>query len=340
MVLQIFADALQFVHNRRAGSRQDVAAPDARQFENLRRADGAGGKNDFTARFRLDDLSFAHIAQSDGALAGEHDAFDLRARDHSQIGTIENRLQKTARRAPAAAGFLVHLKIGGAEIVAGIEIPHFRNADFGGGFENGVENLPAGARLLDAPFSARAMKSAGAGVMVLHAFEQGQHIVPAPAFEAELPPAIVVLRLSAQIKHGVDGGRPADDAPARIVQRAAVEPRLALRLVKPVGARIADREEIAGGNVKPDPVIAPARFEQQHAIARIGRQTVGEHAARGPRAGNDVIEFHGRPPKSLEGRSSQIVSPRSMRAVHAASERFDNVADALQMRIDAQSHLE
>ena len=95
--------------------------------------------------------------------------------------------------------------------------------------------------------------------------EVGQHVVPAPARQAELPPAVVVGGLAAHVDHGVDGRAAADHLAARIGDGAAAEARLRLGPVHPVGARIADGEEVADRDVEPDPVVLPARLEQQDA---------------------------------------------------------------------------
>ena len=100
---------------------------------------------------------------------------------------------------------------------------------------------------------------------------------------------IVVGGLAAHIDHGVDGRRAADHLAARIIQAAAVEARLRLGLEHPVRARIADREQVADRNVKPDPIVAAAGFQDQHALGRIGRQAVGEQAAGRARADDDII---------------------------------------------------
>ena len=107
---------------------------------------------------------------------------------------------------------------------------------------------------------------------------------------------IVVAGLPAHVDHGVDRRGAADHLAARIIQAAAVEARLGFGLEHPVGARIADREQIADRNVEPDPVVAAAGFQQQHAVVRIGRQAVGQHAAGRARADDDVVEF------ALDGR--------------------------------------
>src|SRR5580658_6881548 len=51
---------------------------------------------------------------------------------------------------------------------------------------------------------------------------------------------------------------------------------------------------IADENVKPDPVVAPAGLEDEHPIAGIAAQSIGEHAAGRAGAGhNEVISFGG-----------------------------------------------
>jgi hypothetical protein len=69
--------------------------------------------------------------------------------------------------------------------------------------------------------------------------------------------------LAAHVDHGVDRRGAADHLAARIGQDAVVEPRLGGRLELPVGARIADREEVADGDVEPDPVVLAAGLQQQ-----------------------------------------------------------------------------
>ena len=78
--------------------------------------------------------------------------------------------------------------------------------------------------------------------------------------------------------------------PRGIGEGAAVQPGLGLGLEHPVGARIADREEVADRDVKPDPVVVAAGLEQQHAIRRIGGQPVGQDAAGRARTDHDVVE--------------------------------------------------
>ena len=50
MILQVFADLRAGMHDFDAVFLQDFAAADARQFEDVRRPDGAGGQHDLAPR--------------------------------------------------------------------------------------------------------------------------------------------------------------------------------------------------------------------------------------------------------------------------------------------------
>ncbi|MEH2516202.1 hypothetical protein V1279_001775 [Bradyrhizobium sp. AZCC 1610] len=188
-----------------------------------------------------------------------------------QVIAVQHRLEKAARRRPAAAALLVDVEIAHPFIVAGVEIRNAPDAHFLGGVADRVENGPGQPRRLDPPAAAGAVMFALAEEMILQPPEQRLYVVIAPAGQAELPPVIVIGGLSAHRDHGVDGGGAADHLAARIGKRPPVEPGLCLGLEHPVRARIADRKEIADRDVKPDPVVVAAGLEDQHAVFRIGR---------------------------------------------------------------------
>ena len=204
---------------------------------------------------------------------------------------VERGLEKAARRRPAPAELLVDVIGRRAFVVAGVEIVDALDAGLLGRGAERVEQVPAHARMLDPPFAAGGVMLACAEEMVLVLLEHRQHVVPAPAGEAELAPVVVVGGLAAHVDHGVDRRRAADHLAARIVQRAAVEAGHRFGLEHPVRARIADGEQIADRDVEPDPVVAAAGFEHQHAVVRIGRQPIRQHAAGRARADDDVVVF-------------------------------------------------
>ena len=206
-----------------------------------------------------------------------------------QVRAVEDGFQEPPRRAPARAALLRHVEIGAARIVAAVEVAHARHADLGCGLREGVQHRPAHGRRLHPQLPALAVQRAGGIDVVFLGEEVRQHVVPAPAIEAELAPAVIVGGLAAHVDHGVDGRRSAQHLASGIVDDAAVQARIGLRLEHPVRARIADGEEIADGDLQPDPVVIAARLQEQDADLRVRRQAVGQHASRRACARNDVV---------------------------------------------------
>ena len=271
---------------------ETIRVAHARKLQELGRADRACGQNDFPPGSRLVADAVLAVAQACGAAAVEQNALDMRAGDEMQVRPLEDRLQERRRRAPAPAAALIDLEIAGAFVVALIEVVDLRNADFDPGLPHRVEDRPGDARPLDPPFAARTMQGGQAPVMILLPDEIGQHVVPAPSGKAELAPAVIIGRLPAHIDHGVDGGRAADHAAARIGDRAAAQIGFGRRLEHPVGARIADRVEIADRNMEPDPIVAAASLDEENAVLGVAAQPIGEHAASRAGADDDeVVSF-------------------------------------------------
>src|SRR5262249_33638871 len=168
------------------------------------------------------------------------------------------------RRRPSTAALLINMEVAGAFVVAAIEVVDRLDARLLRGGAELLQQLPTHARRLDPPFSANRMRFACAEEMILMLLEKRQHVAPGPAGEAELTPLVVAAGRPAHIDHGLDRGGSADHLAAGIAQRPTVEPRFGLGLEHPIRARIADREEIADRNVKPDPVVLPAGLEHKN----------------------------------------------------------------------------
>ena len=184
---------------------------------------------DFALGAGLDHFATLHEAHADGAAVLDDQPVDQHVLFQPQIGAVQHRLEEAARRRPAPAALLVDVEIADAFIVAGVEIGNAPDAHFLGGVADRVENVPGQPRRLDAPAAAGAVMFALAEEMILQPPEQRQHVVIAPAGEAELAPVVVIGGLSAHRDHGVDGGRAADHLAAGIGQRAAVEARAPAR---------------------------------------------------------------------------------------------------------------
>src|SRR5690606_4712295 len=186
MVVQVLADARQVVHDGDATLGEQRARADARQLQQLRRADRSGRKHDLAARrdaLRLagrraaaragaplaaDEPRLGAEAHVDGARTPhavallDDDALDERVRRDGQVRPRERRAQEGLRRAPAHAAALVHLKVRRAGIVAAIEFVDLGYAALGRRFAPCVEYRPAHAALLDAQLAARAVILVGA----------------------------------------------------------------------------------------------------------------------------------------------------------------------------------
>ena len=115
--------------------------------------------------------------------------------------------------------------------------------------------------------------------------------VPVRALEAEIAPVVIILRLTAHVDHRIDGRTATQHFSARIGDGAAAQTRFRHGFEQPVGPRIADGEQIADRNMEPDPVVIAAGFQQQHTVARIGRQAIGQDASGRARAHDDIVEL-------------------------------------------------
>ena len=127
--------------------------------------------------------------------------------------------------------------------------------------------------------------------MIFVRHEIRQAVVPVPCIiTAGLRPGIVVPRLATHINHAVDGAAAAQYLTSGVAQCAAIQARVALRLVHPIRARIADAIQITHGNMDPVVVISLSRLNQQHALGRISAQAIGKQTPRRSRADDDEVE--------------------------------------------------
>src|SRR5580704_18313913 len=153
-------------------------------------------------------MAFTAAGKDDarGATVLKGDTLHMGARLEAQVRALQHGLQEATRRAPAPASLLVHLEISRALVVPGVEVLDLGDAGGLAGVANGVEDVPAHARIFDAPFPAAAMRLVRGSDMVLMREEGRQDIVPAPAWKSELAPAVVIRGLAAHVDHGVDRG--------------------------------------------------------------------------------------------------------------------------------------
>src|SRR4029079_18086386 len=119
------------------------------------------------------------------------------------------------------AGALVDVEVADAFVVASVEVVAARPPRLDGAGEEGVQDRPVQALLLDAPLAAgslagriearRGVEGVGAFVEILVLEEVGQALGPAPARVGAMAvaraPAVVVARLAAHVDHAVDAAR-------------------------------------------------------------------------------------------------------------------------------------
>ena len=132
----------------------------ARQLQQLGRANAAGTQDHFGPSSGGDDLVATVHGHSSAAQAAigqglKHQRGHLGRGPHLKIGPrIAGGAQKGLGRVPAPARFLIDLKVRDALVVAAVEIGGGRHPGLLRGLGKGVQNVPAHARLLDAPLAA------------------------------------------------------------------------------------------------------------------------------------------------------------------------------------------
>ena len=166
-----------------------------------------------------------------------------------------------------------------------------RQPDIAGGLDDHFQQRHLVARrVVDAQQAVAAAELVGAAIVALHALEDRQHVLIAPAAIAELGPMIVVLRLTANEHHAVDRARAAEHFAARHIDAASARAFVGLGLVAPVDRGIVDHLGDADRHARPEKVRSlGAGLQQQHAIGAALGQTAGDHRARRTRADDDVV---------------------------------------------------
>ena len=290
VVLQVLADAGAVGAGLQTQALQPRAVADPAQLQQLGRVDGAGAQRHLGRRLGLERLTLPQPLDPRGPSVFKPDPRHVHAAQQSEVGPAQHRLEERRGRAPADPGALGHVEIGAAGIVAAVEVPDTGNSSLGGGLGEGVQHLPAHGRRFHPQLAAVAVRRAGGIDVILLRHEQGQDIVPAPALQPHLPPAVIVGGLAPHVDHGVDGRGAADHPPAGVGDAAPAEPRIGLGAEHPVRPGMADGEQVSHGDVQPDPVVLAPGLEQQHPAPRVCGQPVGQHAAGGSRADDDVVE--------------------------------------------------
>ena len=264
------------------------AGPRPGKLQQLRRAVDAAGDDDLAARPRGLMPGRRVVFDPDRAAVLEQDAGGVRVGRDGQVLTAARRAQIGARRAPAPTVGGRRLVIADTFLPGAVEIGVGRDAGLDRGGDHRVAERRA-HRVRDVQRPARAVEVVGAALLVLGLLEERQYRIPIPALAAALAPAVVIGRGAAHIDHAVDRAGAAQDLAARLVEGAVVELLLGLALEHPVVARVGEGLGVAERDVDPRVAVAPAGFEQQHALAPGFAEPTGHRAARRSRPGHDEV---------------------------------------------------
>ena len=292
MVGEVCADAGQFVPHFNAVARELFARPDAGQQQELRRTEGTGRDDDLACG---DARGSARSRDVDarGTRAFERDGRRVALGQHGQVGTLERRVQERNDRTAAPPAALRHLVEACAVLLRAVEVGISRKARCYGRLDEGPGRNHRTREVRDCQLAACAVPGIRPALLVLRALEDRQHRVERPARVAERGPVVVIRAVSAHVDHRVDGARPAQDLPARLVTAAAAEARLRLRFKCPIDLAPRNRAEDAGGHMDEWRSIGRPGLDEADSARGVGAQPVGQHAPRRPAAHDHGIELHG-----------------------------------------------
>ena len=301
VVLQVLPHARQRMGHGDAVALQFLLRADARQQQQLRRAERAAAQYRLAPRTHLPQLAALVVGHARGAPAVEQHTRRHGLRDHLQVGPRQMGCEKGLGGAATLAVALRHLVEEGALLLRAVvvrvggEAVHLRSL---------LEHLVDGAvvaRVGHVQRAALAVEGVGELLVVLAAPEQRQHLVVRPAGVAQRGPVVVVPAVAAHVEHGVDGAGAAQHLAARLVAAPPVQARLRHGVVAPaVHFELGDHRQ-TGRAMDQHAAIGRAGLDEGNANGRVFAQAAGEHAAGRAAANDDVVE-HGVSPSCVAHR--------------------------------------
>lgn len=283
MVLQVLSDTGQDMLHFDAHGLQTISWPDARNLQDVWRADRARGQDGFLGGRALDlaageviDAGHAPTVENEAQHGGPLHKREIRPAGRGrQIGprrAAVRVVQKRCREIAAAVDLAaVQVRVeGDARLLAGVdEHPGKRRAVglFGDHEGAGVTMQVSVARRLP----------------VFGLAEIGQDIVSAPARRANLLPCVVIRAVPAQIDHVVDRARSAEAEAARIADLSSREVFLRRSAEPPVEACVGQGSPVGSGveNCWKRSISSDRRVwvgKRPDTLARIGSSAPGEPA--------------------------------------------------------------
>jgi len=164
VVLQVLADPWRGNHHGNMVSRQDRRITDARELQNLWRADGTRAQHDLPghANHMTFIVALDLRAATHGVAAGtllEQEPRDLSLGPDGEISTrLLDRIQKRLRCIPPPSAALVDFEISDPSVVATVEVLDCRDSRLRCGKRECVKNVPAQTLLLNSPLAAVAVQ--------------------------------------------------------------------------------------------------------------------------------------------------------------------------------------
>src|SRR5262249_25940004 len=148
-----------------------------------------------------------------------------------------------------------HLRHADAFLALAILVRIERQSDVAGRFDDHLQQRYAMPRRVGhAQDTAASAEFVGAAVIALHALEDREHVLIAPAAIAELRPMVVVLGLAADEDHAVDRAGAAEHLTSGHVDVPAAGAFVRLGAVAPVDGGIVDHLGDADRHARPEEI--------------------------------------------------------------------------------------
>ena len=281
MVLQVLSHARQIGHQRHAQRFDEGTIPDARDLQELGRADRPRRQDDLTVD--PDGLlppprPTPDAPHANGTVAFEQDAADMGARADFHVRTLHGRLQEGPGRTAAPSLVDGPLQVAAPGVDHAVVILGERDAQLGQPVDEGITDGVRPVLVGDVQAAGAPTKTVVARAdLALGAHEIRQDLQIGPARVAGGGPVVVVLPLPAHMRQAIDGAGAAQHLALRQPE-APVHHWPGFHGVVPGQAAAVDIPDIADRQVDQRAPVAPARLQHADAGAR-GTQAIGQQTA-------------------------------------------------------------
>jgi hypothetical protein len=289
VVLEILSHAPERNPDRNAVGAELLGIADPGQHQQLRRVDRAAGENDLAIRARDPGLAAPDVFDADGAMSLEHHPGSERSHLDREVGPLQRGTKIRGRRAASPAVADGHLDRREALLLRTVVVVGHGMAGRHPRGHVSVAQRIGEARLLRGQGAVAAAIGVGAALPRFLAAEVGQHVGVSPLRQAGRGPAIVIVAVPVIVGHGVDRGRAADDLAARAFDAPAVEVGGGLGEVHPVVQALLQDAAPAERNVDPRIAVPSAGLEHEHLGVRLLGEAIGQGAAGGAGAHDDIV---------------------------------------------------